>query len=182
VLKDIGVYDAFLPEPDSYRRFALQQTFRSFEFEHCTFHGIAPLSLSEFVPTAIGKLLAPSVSTLSFLRRSPLGQEEPHFIHTDIDMGDWSAILYLNENPPEGDGTTFWTHKPTGAIESLVPHERSEEGRSPQGWGARKTVQARFNRLLIFPSSYFHSRAIFDNWGRGDDARLTQVTFGRWAA
>lgn len=119
------------------------------------------------------------IATLSFFRKSPLGQEEPHFIHTDIDMGDWSAILYLNPDPPEGDGTSFWTHTASGAIESLIPHERSEEGRTAIGWELRQHVQARFNRLVIFPSSFFHSRAIPENWGEGDEARLTQITFGR---
>ncbi len=94
-------------------------------------------------------------------------------------MGDWSALLYLNPNPPAGDGTDFWTHKETGEIESITPHLRSKEGLDPSKWELREHVKAKFNRLLIFPSSYYHSRAIFDNWGQGDEARLVQVVFGK---
>ncbi len=123
-------------------------------------------------------LIFPGKPSLSFFRKSPLGQEEPHFIHTDIDMGDWSAILYLNPEPPEGDGTSFWMHKRTAAIQSFIPHERSEDGKSAINWERIQHVQAKFNRLVLFPSSFFHSRAIPENWGEGDEARLTQVTFG----
>lgn len=177
----IKIIDDFLPDPSLYRNSALTQDFRSFHFEaeKCTFHGIALIALSDVVPTMIEALYPQCDPTLSFLRKSPHGQVEPHFIHTDIDMGKWSSILYLNPDPPDGDGTTFWTHESSHAIESLIPHERSAEGQSTKGWTARQHVQARFNRLLIWPSTYFHSRSIFENWGEGDLARLTHVTFGK---
>ena len=174
----IRIFDDAVPDPMNYRYRALRLEFRTYEFGPTIFHGIATggpcagmLSRlhSEF------ELLHPS---LTFFRKSPLGQVEPHFIHTDIDMGEWSALLYLNPKPKDGDGTCFWMHKDTGAIESAVPHERSIEGRNPDNWTMRKRIDAKFNRMVVFPSSYFHSRAIHENWGEGDDARLVQVAFG----
>lgn len=176
-MREIQVFDNFVLSPDHYRRNALEGEFKTFVFPEATFHGISIASMNSAVPVIMQKL--GGEPTLSFFRKSPLGQEEPHFIHTDIDMGDWSAIFYLNPDPPAGDGTAFWTHKATGATESLVPHERSEEGRSTEGWTLRELAPAKFNRLMVFPSSFFHSRAIPENWGEGDGARLTQVTFGR---
>lgn len=178
-MKDIQVIDHFLPSPESYREAALGLEFKSYRFEHCTFHGIALAPVDGIVPQRIRDQFPRIEPALTFFRKSPEGQEEPHYIHTDIDMGEWSAILYLNENPPESDGTAFWTHRETGAIESPIPHERSEEGKTVSGWIERRKVSARFNRLVIFPSAFFHSRAIPGNWGQGDRARLTQVTFGR---
>jgi hypothetical protein len=177
----IQVADDFLPPAvaEGLRKEALSREFRSFHFEHCSFHGISIMSLDSAIPFVLRTLFDRVEPTLSFLRKSPAGQQEPHFIHTDIDMGEWSAIYYLNPDPPAGDGTAFWTHRATGAIESSIPHERSEEGQSPDAWERRQLVEARFNRLLLFPSSYFHSRAIFENWSQSDDARLMQVTFGR---
>lgn len=177
----ITIIDDFLPDPSSYRAAALTQDFRSFHFESekCTFHGIALIALSDIIPTMIQAAYPKRVPTLSFLRKSPRGQVEPHFIHTDIDMGDWSAILYLSQNPPPDDGTTFWTHNATGAISSVVPHERSAEGMTPNGWTARQKVHGAFNRMVIWPSTYFHSRSIHENWGEGHLARLTHVTFGK---
>lgn len=183
-MREVRVFDGFVPDPAAYRAEALSREFRSYEFpdeqgKPYYFHGIFIPTEPTPVTSKLCDLFPAAIPTLTFFRKSPLGQEEPHFIHTDIDMGDWSAILYLNPTPPEGDGTSFWTHKATGAIESPIPHERSKEGRTALGWDLRQHVPAKFNRLILFPSSFFHSRAIPENWGEGDEARLTQVTFGR---
>lgn len=177
----IRIFDNVLADPMAYRRAALKLEFKTYDFGHCVFHGIAAeghcadLSVEplQFITSRFPQL-RPS---LTFFRKSPLGQVEPHFIHTDVDMGQWSALLYLNPNPKDGDGTAFWTHK-SGAIESEIPHERSEEGRTPDSWTMRELVRGTFNRVLMFPSAYFHSRAIHENWGDGDGARLVQVVFG----
>jgi hypothetical protein len=174
----ITIIDDFLPDPVAYREEALKNQFQSYHFEHCTFHGISVLPIDSTVPAMIHHRYSEAIPSLSFLRKSPAGQVEPHFIHSDIDMGQWSAVLYLNPDPPAEDGTSFWTHAATGMIGSLIPHERSKEGMTQQGWKLRGTVWGKFNRLALFPSSYFHSRSIHENWGSGDQARLTQVTFG----
>ncbi len=177
-MNGLRIFDGVLPNPRSYREEVLKLEFRTYDFGHCMFHGIA---VGEPSPRLLGWIMGQFqwlYPTLTFFRKSPLGQQEPHFIHTDVDMGQWSGILYLNPGHTEEDGTSFWTHKGTGAIESLIPHERSEEGKDPENWTLREKVPARFNRLVMFPSSYFHSRAIHDNYGQGNDARLTQVVFG----
>jgi len=173
----ITVFDDFLTNPEAYRDAALQSEFRTMVFPEATFHGIS-IPVPPTVPEKLMRLIPSLRPTLSFFRRSPAFQEEPHFIHTDIDMGEWSSVLYLNPDRPDGDGTSFWTHNGSGEIESTIPHQRSEEGRTSDGWTLRETVLSKFNRLVLFPSSYFHSRAIFENWGKGYSARLTQVTFG----
>lgn len=178
-MREIQIIDAFIPQINSYSFLASNLKFHSFHFEKCSFHGISVTPTDGPVPELIKQVFPKAEPTLSFFRQSPEGQVEPHFIHTDVDMGDWSAILYLNEDPPESDGTCFWTYVKTGAIESLIPHERSEEGTSSAGWALRKFVPAKMNRLLVFPSSFFHSRAMHENWGEGVDSRLTQVTFGK---
>jgi len=173
----IQVFDNALNNPMAYREAALKLEFKTFDFGHCVFHGIAPAGLSCDLCQWIAVMFPELTPILTFFRKSPLGQQEPHFIHTDVDMGHWTALLYLNPDPKEGDGTAFWTHR-TGAIESSIPHERSEEGRIPDSWTLRELVGGAFNRVLMFPSTYFHSRAIHENWGEGDDARLVQVVFG----
>ena len=173
----LRIFDDVLPDPQAYREQVLKLDFRSYDFGNCVFHGIATggpgAQLEKWITTRYPSLKP----NLTFFRKSPLGQVEPHFIHTDVDMGEWSALLYLNPDQKQGDGTSFWTHH-TGAIESPIPHERSQEGRDPSNWTLRERVVAKFNRMLMFPSSYFHSRAIFENWGDGNGARLVQVVFG----
>ena len=117
-----------------------------------------------------------ALTTLTFFRQSPLHQEEPNYIHSDEGMGQWTAILYLNPEPAEGDGTTFWRFRPTGAIHGSA----REMAKDPGLWEPWQHVEAKFNRLLVFDSLYFHSRAIEENYGEGEAARLIQVAFGTW--
>ena len=178
----IHVFDNFLDEPLRYRDDALKLEYQTHTFPEATFHGIALGGRTGEVPAKLSGIFRDTRPTLTFLRKSPIGQVEPHFIHSDIDMGKWSAVLYLTPETASGDGTSFWTFKQTGEIQSMIPHHLSKEGTDPSLWNLRLWVPALFNRLVVFPSSWFHSRSIFDNYGEGKDARLTQVTFGEFRA
>jgi hypothetical protein len=92
---------------------------------------------------------------LNFVRKSPEGQKEPNFIHTDEMMGDLTCILYLNEDSPNTDGTTIYDNDEKPIF----------------------TMYSKFNRMIAFSSSLPHSRNIFENFGQGDNARLVQVIF-----
>lgn len=91
----------------------------------------------------------------NFVRKSPVGQEEPNFIHTDEMMGDITAILYLSKEYPEDDGTTIYDF----------------DGRKTC------TLYSKYNRLVAFDSKLPHSRNIFENFGTGESSRLIQVVF-----
>ncbi len=178
-VSELTILDHALKYPHAYREAALRREFKTFDFGHCVFHGIALCGIVNELTKCLYEFKPQLAPTLSFFRKSPLGQVEPHFIHSDVDMGDWTAILYLNPLPPDEDGTDFWTHRESGAIESAIAHERSAEGRDRTKWELREHVSGRFNRLLLFPSPYFHSRAIFENWGSESAGRLIQEVFGK---
>ena len=112
----IQVHDDVLTDPLAYRAAAVAQPVQSMTFGATTFHGLAlapdPTFLTWFAATY--PAYAP---TLTFLRTSPAGQIEPNDIHTDVDMGDVTALLYLTLDPPPGDGTTFWQHRASGATD-----------------------------------------------------------------
>lgn len=91
----------------------------------------------------------------NFVRKSPLNQEEPNFIHTDEMMGLITCILYLNEKEPVGNGTTIYDDNKNILF----------------------TMHSKFNRLFCFDSDKLHSRNILENFGDGDNARLVQVIF-----
>jgi hypothetical protein len=167
------VLDDVLADPWSYRRWALSQAFQTIVTGDEVWHGIALLT-DPTVPTLIADILPGAQTTLTFFRQSPLGQAEPNFIHSDEGMGAWTAILYLTPDPPPEDGTTFWRYRPTGDVSGSA---RALE-KDPMLWEPRRQVEARFNRVLVFESLLFHSRAIEANYGEGEDARLIQVAFG----
>lgn len=179
----LQVFDDVLPDPEAYRAQALAASFGSVTIGAATFHGIAPCpttTLRDRVEALCGDL----GPITTFFRQSPAGQVEPNYIHTDRDMGGWTGILYLTEVPRDGDGTTFWRWRATGATSSqaltmddLVPEWLA--WRDLAQWEPWQTVEARFNRLVLFPSGFFHSRALPENYGTDAvSARLIQVMFG----
>jgi hypothetical protein len=154
----IRILDDVLPDPMAYLAEARRQVFRNVTAGPDMFRGIAYALRRDVAEIAEAQTGAHAV--LSFFRRSPFGQAEPNFVHSDEGMGWFTAIYYMNPAPPEGDGTKFWE-------------------RDGGGWKETRLVPARFNRLLIFDASLPHSRAIFENYGEGDGARLIQVIFLR---
>lgn len=181
-LTALRVIDHVLLDPAAYRTAALAHAFGDVETSPgVVFHG---MSLGESVIPEWIQTRYPSLTpTLTFLRKSPEGQAEPNYIHTDRDMGEWTGIFYLTADPPAEDGTTFWRDKETGQIASTAETEDEFLAewlawRDPSRWEAWETVPAKPNRLVLFPAPYFHSRAIPDNYGQGEDARLIQVVFG----
>lgn len=179
----IRIIDNAVPDPLVYRDHALTLPFGDIIAGPITFHNMAPIGhnpLSAALEADLGL-----ITTFSAFRLSPQGQEEPNFLHTDRDMGDWTGILYLNPDPPSGDGTDFFKHKKTGEVQSTAATKSDElcmewmEWRRLDLWEVWHHVPAVFNRLLLFPSPYFHARAIFDNYGSGlSDSRLVQLCFG----
>lgn len=91
----------------------------------------------------------------NFVRKSPLNQEEPNFIHSDEMMGDITCILYLNEVSPVEDGTTIYDDDKNPLVK----------------------VYSKYNRMVAFGSNMLHSRNLFENFGEGQNARLVQVIF-----
>ena len=179
---NVQVFDNVLPDPEAYRAAALERSFETVDVG-AVFHGIAVCGDEPTIPQWMADHFGVP-SLLSFFRQSPEGQQEPNFIHTDCDMGEWTAILYLTPTPAPGDGTTFWRHRASGRI-ATETGPTSEDNlaevlawRDRDQWEPWRTVEARFNRLVVFPSPYYHSRALEANYGAGETARLIQVVFG----
>lgn len=182
----IRIHDDVLADPHAFRYACRQQPVRDITVGTAVFRGIAEAPSNELIGWIVATYpqLTP---TLTVIRQSPYGQAEPNFIHTDLDLGAWTGVLYLNPRPSEGDGTTFWRHRASGAEVSLAvtEAERAAESRvwrEPDQWEPLTTVPAVFNRLVLFEAGCFHSRALRENVGPGDEPRLTQIVFGTGGA
>jgi len=114
--------------------------------------GIQPRSNDEFEKKVLDIFIGYEVA-FNFIRQSPYLQDEPNYLHSDEMMGDVTILLYLNENHPEGAGTTVY-----------IPNDT-------------KVIDYKFNRMCWFDSTELHSRNIKENFGVGDEARLVQVIF-----
>lgn len=121
-----------------------------------TFQNIQPRDHDdEFVTTVLDFVGSNYEVAWNFIRKSPEGQQEPNFVHTDEMMGDLTAILYLSRTHPEDDGTTIYDNDGNKAC----------------------VMYSRFNRMIVFDSKLPHSRNIFQNFGQGESSRLIQVAF-----
>lgn len=169
----IAVFKDVLREPEVYRTQALASTFQSMTFGDSTFHDIGLPPDSSF-PVWFAKHFPDYEPTVTFLRKSPKGQAEPNFIHNDVDMGDVTAILYLNADPPREDGTSFWENNG----HRLGPLMAGDKGKTGD-WQCWRKVEAGFNRAVVFSAPLYHSRSMRENYGEGDEARLIQVLFAR---
>jgi hypothetical protein len=182
----ILVFDDVLPRPFVYRARHLRERFETVHDGPVVFHGMAPCA-DPTIPMVIVTGFPMLTPTLSFFRRSPEGQQEPHYLHDDRSMGDWTAIYYLSPDPPEGDGTSFFANLATGQIDSTaaIGSEAWQQDICAWSdlaqWERWTTVAAKFNRLVLFRASLFHARALPDNYGEGEDARLIQICFGTGA-
>jgi hypothetical protein len=168
------VFDDVLADPHAYRQYALGHAFGDVTLGGQTFKGIGYPVLHKVLPKMVAAVVPGAKVHLTFFRKSPHGQEEPNYIHSDAMMGEVTAILYLNPEPPAGDGTTFWQHVPTEKSRGEFDPEAAKD---LSQWAPWEKVDAKFNRLLLFRSDLFHSRSLFENHGEGDEARLTQVAF-----
>jgi len=182
-LSALCVVDDVLADPVGYTAAARRATFASVTGAAGeAFHGIAPCTDGELARW-ITTRFPDAHPTLTFFRQSPGGQIEPNYVHSDFAMGDWTGILYLTEQPIAGDGTVFWRDVETGATgcRSAALLDYAEEyarWRDGDRWTEWARVAAQPNRLVLFPSALYHSRALRDNYGDGATARLIQVMFG----
>jgi len=153
---NLGILDNVLIDPNRYIKEINENEFIDVVDGDKVFRNIQPRSnVDMFARIAMAYLGPKFYVTFNFVRKSPLNQQEPNFIHTDEMMGDVTAILYLSKDHPQDDGTTIYDEN-----------------------GDKSCVfYSKFNRMVLFDSTLPHSRNIFENFGEGDDSRLIQVAF-----
>ena len=147
-----GIIDNVLVDPKAYVKEVLNNPFVDVSDGVNVFKGIQPRSNDEFEKKVL-KMFDGYEVAFNFIRQSPYLQEEPNYLHSDEMMGDVTILLYLNQNYPEGAGTTVY-----------IPNDT-------------KVIDYKFNRMCWFDSKELHSRNIKENFGVGHEARLVQVIF-----
>ena len=148
-------FDNVLENPKDYVSDIHLHEFQNVADGQHVFRNIQPRGDSDDFAKFVSKLFPDYRLELNFVRKSPLNQQEPNFIHSDEMMGDLTCILYLNEESPSEDGTTIYDEEKKPLIR----------------------VYSKFNRMVAFESNLLHSRNIFENFGEEESARLIQVAF-----
>jgi hypothetical protein len=148
-------FDNIIKNPLSYVEDIHLHGFQDVADGEYTFRNIQPRDSNDEFALYVTNLFSDYKIDLNFIRKSPLNQEEPNFVHTDEMMGDITCLLYLNEQAPEDDGTTIY-----------------DEDKKPL-----LTMYSKFNRMIAFNSDAPHSRNLFHNFGEAQTARLVQIIF-----
>lgn len=184
----------FLLDPIAERNAALNATYEKVERNGIGYRGIAR---TEDHPSLfkISILLKSVVSAESIVMwRRYLGEEENEtYIHTDIDIADYTGILFLTSKSECSGGTAFWTHKKTGwtrhpTKEELEDHDLEDktetwkrlydEGFNEEEWEMNYFCPMQFNTLILFPSGLFHSRFPKKSFGTElGNCRMIKVFF-----
>lgn len=148
-------FDDIIKDPKAYVSDIYTHEFQDVADGSNTFRNIQPRDSNDEFAKYVTYLFGKYSVAFNFIRKSPLNQLEPNFIHTDEMMGDITCLLYLNEVEPEDNGTTIYDkdNKP------LV------------------TMYSKFNRMIAFNADAPHSRNILENFGEGEAARLVQIIF-----
>lgn len=152
---NVLIYDNVIQDVDAYVSDIHNGSFEDISDGDSVFKNIQIRDASdEFAKLALF-LFSEYKINFNFVRKSPLNQDEPNFIHSDEMMGDITCVLYLNKEHPELDGTTIYDNE-----------------KKP-----KFIIYSKYNRMAAFNSKELHSRNIFKNFGVEEDARLVQVIF-----
>ncbi len=150
----------------------------SSKYEGMGFWGHHSLLLAPLMQ-AVGGVVVPNTM---FFRSTNKGMENA-YIHSDIQTGNYTAVVYLSEHE-EPSGTAFYRHRPTGLTEMPTFQEMEEQGifselakdmvsRDPDKWELLDFVEGKYNRALIFDAPLFHSRFPVEGIGRtAENGRL----------
>lgn len=146
--------DPCISNLDLYRSAVLQADFKTYDYgDGQVFHNMAELPDTPFSNYAL-EFFPNYIVSGHFARKSPKGQQEPNFIHSDEKHGDITAILYLSP-VYEPCGTILYDDDGTPSV----------------------TVHMSYGKGFFFSSNVKHSRILVDNFGEEDDARLIEVVF-----
>jgi hypothetical protein len=147
--------DNIIKDPVAYVEDIHKHGFQDIADGENTFKNIQPRDNNDEFAQYVSELFNQYNVSFNFVRKSPLNQKEPNFIHTDEMMGDITCILYLNEQAPDNDGTTIYDEDKKSLL----------------------TMYSKFNRMVAFSSNAPHSRNILENFGSGEQSRLVQIIF-----
>ena len=141
-----------------------------------TYRGISPRR-SEWAYDRFSDLMGKKIiGVYDYFRKYEKGMPQGTFIHSDLGISKWTAVLSLRNN---NGAVAFWRHRASGSI-AAGPWWRWEDAVSAQGfeeshWEMIGIVPLIENRCVVYPAALMHSRYPRD-W-QLDTPRAVQVFF-----
>lgn len=183
--------DGFSPDPHRERELALEANYKTIEYNGLNYRGISFKDDSESIERLENILGQEFSSHECFYRRYCSGEKNETYIHSDVLIGTYTGILFLNHEDECQGGTAFWKHKKFGwdrhpEKETLASQGLAntdwlwkqvyQDGFHEKRWDLLEVVPMRFNRLVLFQSPLYHSRYPQD-WPDAKTPRYIKVFF-----
>lgn len=187
----LTIVDDFLPNPKHIRVSVIERGFKDEMFEGSPYHTVNADYLPNEIPSGICNLYARPVNIhVAAFRQGKAGSPLHNLVHADNTCSDLASVLYLNlpQHTPTDSGTAFWRHKNTG-WEHMPTEDQlqgasysiarfAEDWHNADSWEMVFLARAKFNRLITYPTTAFHSRWPWSGHGTTDeDARLIHAAF-----
>jgi len=146
-----------------------------------------PKELTDYIVESLENFEGRKINCiLSFLREAKEGQDNDWRIHNDTiiegQQPDRAIVLFLKSSEDNVHGTAFWEHNDYGYTYSSSDAKEfnrmlKEDANDRSKWKLNSIIGYRDNRLLSYPSEYFHSK--YPNEYK--DQRIVLVMFYKYA-
>jgi hypothetical protein len=172
------------------RQHALDKGFQNYEYMQGVYQGTGLDCLPD-VKERISDVVGGPIEVKIQAFRSGHEKTDLHTnIHADNPIAKWAFVYFLNLPEQCRGGTAFYRLKKTGWDTMPTQPQLDEAGldmewmRKAWGdesyWDLVSIAGMKFNRLIFYPTAYFHSRYPLKGWGpeeKPEEARLVQVGF-----
>ena len=200
----LKVFDNVLPDIHSVREWATRLSFSTNAYQGEDFPNTAS-DWGRFPVNLLSDVMGFRCENILSVMRLGLASDNAAakpFIHSDDTMegAQWAAVIYLTNTTIDRDNysaTAFWRHKETGL--SSFPEDPKDllrigydkdvfsrlhtDGFDEKKWHLEGLVRAISNRMIIYPTSLFHSRYPATAYGDSPETgRLIWCSFFRAAA
>lgn len=189
-----AIQDGFFDDPVAERTRAIASEFKTVEHNGITYRGIALTEDKEHgerIEELLGKKLEGPRTV--YWRRNLADETNETYIHSDSQIGAFTAVACLTPRELCRGGTAFWRHKKHGWISQPSKDEMKaaglpdtpefwkeiyQDGFDESKWELLDVAELKWNRLVVFPSTLFHSRYPKESFGSSPgDGRLIKVFF-----
>ena len=169
------VFDDFLANPEKFKQSAFDAGFGSWrpnkgEVGSSIYDGMCFWGDHGVALKALIKRLNKGIVPNSMFFRITNENTEKAYTHSDREMGNYTAIVYLSHHDENESGTGFYKHRETGYIrmpsfadlrtkpEFFEKLKTQMVDGGEQDWEQINFVPGKYNRCVVFDAPRFHAR------------------------
>lgn len=158
------IFDDFFENPEEVKRMIDAAPMKDIKFglDGVTYPNITELPHPVFMNARdnLEQIFGPITPKVWFARYSFENSKPPHWAHSDREISQYLALVYLSEGPPPS-GTFALRHQALGfETHPTKEDERKaliEDSNNLEAWDFTFECPAKFNRLLILNNDFIHA-------------------------